>query len=157
MDIVIKWSGLLVYPVGLNCFALKVLNKCKCKTSAFVNWKIKLFHGVLRGSFEVPGRLAWKPENSEIFAIIFFLFNINVHKNWFLCGHGHFIRKRRRKDDIYSANYFIFSVDVMSKPLKAASQWSDTSPLGSRSTFSSVEDKTGLIIDQVLPQVITGY
>ena len=45
----------------------------------------------------------------------------------------------------------------MSKPLKAASQWSDTSPLGSRSTFSSVEDKTGLIIDQVLPQVITGY
>ena len=65
--------------------------------------------------------------------------------------------KRKKKYDIYSTYYFIFSVDVMSKPLKAASQWSDTSPLGSRSTFSSVEDKTGLIIDQVLPQVFTGY
>ncbi|XP_023348793.1 uncharacterized protein LOC111717526 [Eurytemora carolleeae] len=63
------------------------------------------------------------------------------------------------KDDIELILWFkdnatkpMYSVDVMSKPLKAASQWSDTSPLGIRSTFSSVEDKTGLIIDQVLPQ-----
>ena len=41
----------------------------------------------------------------------------------------------------------------MGKPLKSASQWSDSSDLGGRSTFSDPKGQTGLLIDNIVQQV----